>query len=93
MIDNTKHNGSAWLGPLRADERGFPFFIFRDYYDHPCHLKLSSLAQCEKPGASAIWMGTLEEGAAMHLVRDQVQTLVDTLTYWLKTGELPETRQ
>jgi hypothetical protein len=82
--------GSQWLGPIQYDATGWPYLLFKDYYGHNCYVKLSSIAHCSKPGASALWIGCIEDDEQMHLVRGQVQTLVDALTYWLSTGELPE---
>lgn len=45
------------LGKVKRTERGFEIVEFKDCYDHPCSLQQSSLAEYEKPGTSAIWLG------------------------------------
>lgn len=45
------------LGPTDTTERGFPIINFKDRYDDPCSLQMSSLAEYEKPGTSAVWLG------------------------------------
>lgn len=52
-------DSKKYLGDVQADERGFPFLLFKDYYDKHCLLKLSSIALCAQPGASALWFGLL----------------------------------
>ena len=46
------------LGPVERTERGFEIVKFRDRYDTPCSLQMSSLADSEAPGTSAVWIGT-----------------------------------
>jgi hypothetical protein len=46
------------LGPVERTDRGFEIVKFQDRYDVPCSLQMSSLADCEKPGTSAVWFGT-----------------------------------
>ena len=82
--------GSAkQLGPQKQTSRGFPIIQFKDYYDEPCSLQASSLALCEQPGASAVWLGRhgAPRDASMHLSRDQVEALVGHLQTWLDRGD------
>jgi hypothetical protein len=46
------------LGKVEAGPRGFPIVRFSDRYGVPCSLQMSSLAEYEKPGTSAVWLGT-----------------------------------
>jgi len=45
------------LGPVEQTVRGFEIVRFKDRYDHPCSLQMSSLADHEQPGVSAVWLG------------------------------------
>jgi hypothetical protein len=45
------------LGEVGHDLRGFELIEFRDRYDVPCSLQMSSLADYEQPGISAVWLG------------------------------------
>jgi hypothetical protein len=45
------------LGEVGRDARGFELIEFRDKYDTPCSLQMSSLAEYEQPGISAVWFG------------------------------------
>lgn len=46
------------LGKVTKTGRGFPQVEFTDRYGVPCSLQASSLAEYEKPGTSAVWLGT-----------------------------------
>ena len=46
------------LGPVSRTDRGFEIVKFLDRYDVPCSLQMSSLADAEEPGTSAVWFGT-----------------------------------
>jgi len=46
------------LGKVTKTSRGFPQVQFADRYGVPCSLQASSLAEYEKPGTSAVWLGT-----------------------------------
>lgn len=46
------------LGEVQKTGRGFPIIKFADRYGTPCSLQMSSLAEYEKPGTSAVWLGT-----------------------------------
>ena len=46
------------LGAIGRTSRGFEIIKFRDRYDVPCSLQMSSLADFEQPGISAVWIGT-----------------------------------
>lgn len=68
------------LGPVGATARGFELVEFKDRYDHPCSLQMSSLAECEQPGISAVWLGPdhaepqiLATKAAQHGVRTNMK--------------------
>ena len=45
------------LGPVEKTARGFEVLKFKDLYGAPCSLQASSLAEYEKPGTSAVWLG------------------------------------
>jgi hypothetical protein len=45
------------LGKQKKSGRGFPLVEFKDYYDIPCSIEASTLAICQQPGTSAIWLG------------------------------------
>jgi hypothetical protein len=45
------------LGKVEKTNRGFEIVKFRDRYDVPCSLQMSSLADYEEPGTSAVWLG------------------------------------
>ena len=47
----------AKLGKQKKNCHCFPLVEFRDYYDKPCSLQASSLAICQRPGTSAVWLG------------------------------------
>lgn len=46
------------LGKIIKTNRNFPLIEFKDYYETPCSLQMSSLAIYTKPGTSAVWLGT-----------------------------------
>lgn len=48
------------LGKLEHTQRGFETIEFKDHYNHPCALTMSSLAEYEQPGISAVWLGPTE---------------------------------
>lgn len=48
---------SDTLGPVGNTQRGFERIEFLDRYDHKCSLQMSSLAEYEQPGISAVWLG------------------------------------
>lgn len=70
------------LGAVERTSRGFEFIAFNDCYGEKCSLQASSLAEYEKPGTSAVWLGC-EEPARMHLNREQVTALIAHLQSWL----------
>ena len=82
------------LGKVDKTSRGFELIEFKDRYGVECSLQASSLAEYEKPGTSAVWLGcqkncrhssTGEEMAPrMHLDRKQVSALINHLNQWLK---------
>ena len=45
------------LGETKKTGRGFEIINFADRYGISCSLQASSLAEYEKPGTSAIWLG------------------------------------
>ena len=45
------------LGQERKTIRGFSVVEFTDRYGVACSLQASSLAECDKPGTSAVWLG------------------------------------
>ncbi len=46
------------LGKVGRTTRGFELIEFKDRYDAPCSLQMSSLAGHAQPGISAVWLGT-----------------------------------
>jgi hypothetical protein len=80
------------LGPVEINDRGFEFIEFRDKYGEICSLQQSSLAENDKPGTSAVWLGY--ERKRMHLDRNQVASLIAHLFQWLDAGTffLPDTK-
>ncbi len=45
------------LGAVDHTSRGFEVIEFADCYGEKCQLQASSLAEYEKPGTSAVWLG------------------------------------
>lgn len=45
------------LGKVKKTSRGFEYIEFTDRYGVKCSLQASSLAEHEKPGISAVWLG------------------------------------
>ena len=45
------------LGPVGKTHRGFEIIEFKDRYDAPCSLQMSSIADNPEPGTSAVWLG------------------------------------
>ncbi|HEX6827221.1 MAG TPA: hypothetical protein VF077_12960 [Nitrospiraceae bacterium] len=78
------------LGPVTHNARGFEIVQFADRYGLACSLQQSSLAEMEKPGTSAVWLGVSEHDR-MHLDRKQVAALIAHLKNWLTrdTFKLP----
>lgn len=73
------------LGPVARTARGFELLEFKDRYGTPCSLQASSLAEYEKPGTSAVWLGT--DDAAPKVLASQARSLgVDTAE---RTGWVP----
>ena len=69
---------------VHLTQRGFQYLKFNDRYDLPCELQQSSLADYEKPGTSAVWLGYPEN--RMHLDRNHAWWLVRKLVRWLLFG-------
>ena len=84
------------LGPVTTTARGFEIIEFKDYYNSPCSLQMSSVAIYEKPGTSCLWLGCMEYqehpvtkeelSPRMHLDRKQVKALIGHLQRWLNAG-------
>ena len=74
---------------VETTERGFEFINFADIYGLNCSLQQSSLAECEQPGASAVWLG-IRGLHRMHLNRELAQELIEVLVQWLNTGSFQE---
>ncbi len=65
------------LGTVSQTARGFEIVKFADRYGAPCSLQASSLAEYEKPGTSAVWLGT--DDADPKVLASQARSLgVDT---------------
>src|SRR5687768_3378492 len=45
------------LGKVTKTARGFELIDFTDRYNEKCSLQMSSLAEHEQPGISAVWLG------------------------------------
>ncbi len=84
--------GKCYILPKKAGltESGYQRIDFNDYYDKPCLIQQSSLAQFTMPGSSCLWLG--RKGEDMHLSLNQVKSLIKHLQLWVDTGklELPE---
>lgn len=48
------------LGKVTHTSRGFEILEFKDRYGIACELQQSSLAEYEKPGTSAVWLGVAD---------------------------------
>lgn len=48
------------LGKVQHTLTGWEYIEFKDHYDQGCSLQVSSLAEYEKPGTSAVWLGMNE---------------------------------
>lgn len=81
------------LGDVNKTARGFEIVEFLDRYGEKCSLQASSLAEYQKPGTSAVWLGcdnnAVHPGTKepmsprMHLDRKQVKALIEHLQNWL----------
>lgn len=86
---------------------GWPIVRFKDFYEHDCHLQLSSIA-----GPCCVWLGLdraepvrrkaigwesvilpdeISIPTAMHLSLDQVKSLLPILQRFVETGDISET--
>lgn len=54
---DSRLNLTALLGAVKTTSRGFEIIEFSDCYGEKCSLQASSLAEYEKPGTSAVWLG------------------------------------
>ena len=75
------------------NDRGLTIYEFKDIYNSKCQLQDSSTA-C----INCIWLGvhTDFEGrdcTAMHLMQEQVKTLLPYLKAFVKKGELPTKKE
>ena len=76
---------SEGLGAVARTARGFELLEFQDRYGTPCSLQASSLAEHEKPGTSAVWLGP--DDAAPKVLASEARGLgVDTAE---RTGWVP----
>ena len=69
-------------------ERGFALIKFTDQYKTDCSLQESSMAEFP-----CIWLGTSREddiNDRMHLTQSHAKALVEYLTHFIETGNLPE---
>lgn len=48
------------LGTVRRTTRGFEIIEFKDRSGNECSLQVSSIADFEKPGISAVWIGSAD---------------------------------
>lgn len=65
------------LGKTEATSRGFEIVKFKDCYGRACSLQMSSLAEYEQPGASAVWLG-IEDAEPKVMARDAAMVGVTT---------------
>ena len=75
---------SVWLGRIERTDRGFQIIRFQDRNEQKCSLQMSSLADFEKPGTSAVWLGI--GNARMHLDLARVRALHSVLGKWIEEG-------
>lgn len=61
------------LGTVERTAGGFEIVKFADRYGSSCSLQASSLAEYEKPGTSAVWLGT--DDAAPKVLASKAQSL------------------
>ena len=54
---NNEDQDQSILGTVDHTSRGFEIIEFEDRYGHKCSLQQSSLAEVERPGWSAVWLG------------------------------------
>lgn len=79
------------LGDVAHTARGFEIVKFADRYGVACSLQASSMAEYEKPGTSAVWLGP--DDAAPKVMASQARSLgVDTTecTGWVPYPIPPE---
>lgn len=65
------------LGPVQHSPRGWEYIEFRDRYDTPCSLQVSSLADYAEPGTSALWIGP-NDADPKCMAKDAPLLLVET---------------
>ncbi len=72
------------LGPIQQDVRGWPFIEFPDRYGTIIRLKVSSLADYDQPGVSALWLGPIDPDPKI-MAKDAAVCLVETneTTGWI----------
>jgi hypothetical protein len=79
------------LGEVKETARGFDVIDFVDRNGVACSVQVSSIADFDTPGTSAIFIGANEKAPGSpraHLTRDQAEGLIVALHTWLKTGRL-----
>lgn len=65
------------LGPVQESARGFEFIQFKDRNETVCSLQVSSIADHDKPGVSAVWLGP-DDAAPKVLWREAASVGVKT---------------
>ena len=68
---------TSTLGEIEQDSRGWEYIAFKDRYDHPCSLRVSSLADYAEPGTSALWIGS-DDARPQVMAREAHLVLVKT---------------
>lgn len=78
----------------KPGSKNFEIINFKDFYGDKCSLEMSTLAEYQQPGISAVWLGREESNThsvtgeplmpRMHLHRKQVESLILTLQSWLE---------
>lgn len=65
------------LGAVDHTARGFEVIEFADCYGVKCSLQASSLAEYEKPGTSAVWLG-IQDASPIVLASDAAKVGIET---------------
>lgn len=72
------------LGAVSRTGRGFEIVKFTDRYGEKCSLQASSLAEHEKPGTSAVWLGVDDaRPIVMASEAEMVGVKTDETTGWV----------
>jgi hypothetical protein len=75
--EDSRLNLTDLLGAVDHTARGFEIINFSDCYGVKCSLQASSLAEYEKPGTSAIWLG-VQDASPIVMASDAAKVGVET---------------